>query len=162
MPRHSTRLPARPVIIVLAALALAACASNPDPELEPDAPVRIARPATPIKYGDCAEAARRAAADRELFVDRLPSPRAKESSAIPVKSMPAAVRTAKYSEVRTSVLVDTVGRADMSTFTVVKTTHPWLASSVKSAVARWTFDPAVVAGCKVPRIYNFNLHSGKR
>jgi hypothetical protein len=50
----------------------------------------------------------------------------------------------------------------MSTFTVVKTTHPWLASSVKTAVAKWKFEPAEVAGCKVPRVYNYNLHSGRR
>jgi hypothetical protein len=162
MPRHSTRASARLLAIVLASAALAACASNPDPELEPDAPARIAPPTTPIKHGDCREALRRASADHELFVDRLPAPRAKESSAIPMKSMPAAVRTAKYSEVRASVLVDTLGRADMSTFTVVKTTHPWLASSVKTAVAKWKFEPAEVAGCKVPRLYNYNLHSGKR
>jgi hypothetical protein len=162
MPRHSTRASARLLVFVLAGGALAACASNPDPELEPDAPVRIAPPTTPIKYGDCPEARRRASADRELFVDKLPAPRAKESSAIPVKSMPAAVRSAKYSEIRASVLVDTLGHADMSTFTVVKTTHPWLATSVKSALARWRFEPAEVAGCKVPRLYNYNLHSGKR
>ena len=156
------RASARRLAICLAGSALAACAANPEPELEPDAPVRIAPPSTPITFGDCVEARRRASADRELFVDRLPSPKAKESSAIPMKSMPAEVRTAKYSEVRAAVVVDTLGRADMSTFTVVATTHPWLASSVKAAVAKWKFEPAVVAGCKVPRTYNYNLHSGKR
>ena len=43
----------------------------------------------------------------------------------------------------------------MKTFEVLKTTHPWLATSFKTAVAKWTFDPAMLAGCKVPRVYHF-------
>jgi hypothetical protein len=139
---------------------MAACASNPEPGLEPETGARIAPPTTPVKRGDCAEALRRASADRELYVDRLPSPKARESSALPLKAMPAEVRAAKYSEVRTTVLIDTLGRADMSTFTVVKSTHPWLASSVKSAVARWKFEPAMLAGCRVPRVYKYSVHAG--
>jgi outer membrane biosynthesis protein TonB len=80
---------------------------------------------------------------------------------IPVRSMPAAVRRAKYSEVRVSVMVDTLGRADMSTFKVLTSTHPWLGTSVKSAVAKWTFVPAQVAGCKVPRSWKWGVTAGK-
>jgi hypothetical protein len=58
-----------------------------------------------------------------------------------------------FYEVRFQVLVDTLGRPDMKTFAVVKTTHPWLSSSVKTAVAKWKFTPAQLAGCKVPRNY---------
>ena len=47
--------------------------------------------------------------------------------------MPAAVRRAKYNDVRVSVLVDTLGKPVMRTFTVVKTTHPWLATKFKSS-----------------------------
>jgi hypothetical protein len=161
MTRHLPRASARLLALSLAAI-VAGCSSNPDPELEPDSPVRVAPPETPIAYGDCAEALRRAAAKADLYVDRLPAPKGvSEASAIPVKSMPAAVRSAKYSEVKTSVLVDTLGRADMKTFTVITATHPWLASSVKSAVAKWKFEPAQVAGCKVPRLYNYSIHAGK-
>src|SRR4051812_49988252 len=67
MPRHSSRPLARLLAVLLAA-ALPACASNPDPELEPETAARIAPPTTPIKHGDCAEALRRANADRELYV----------------------------------------------------------------------------------------------
>jgi hypothetical protein len=62
--------------------------------------------------------------------------------------------------VRINVLVDTLGKPDMSTFTVVKTTHPWLALKFKSAVTKWTFDPAQLAGCKVPRLWLGVLTSG--
>ena len=161
MFRFSTRAPARLLAFALAGAALVACAHNPDPELEPDTAARIAPPDKPIKYGDCEEALRRAAADRELYVDRLPTPKAKESSALPVKSMPDAIRAAKYSEIRTSVVVDTLGRAEMNTFTVIKSTHPWLTSNVKSAMARWKFEPAMVAGCKVPRLYKYSVHAGR-
>lgn len=139
---------------------LAACASNPDPELVPDEPVRVAPPAGAVKYGDCAEASRRAAEKPDLEVDQLPTPRAMVPAPIPVKSMPAAVRGARYNEVRVTVLVDTLGKADMHTFTVVKSTHPWLAASVRSAVAKWTFAPAELAGCKVARLYKWGATAG--
>jgi hypothetical protein len=75
--------------------------------------------------------------------------------------MPEEVRTAKYNEIRASVLIDTLGHASMHTFAVAKSTNAWLTSSVKAAVARWTFEPARLAGCKVARTYHYNLHSGK-
>lgn len=139
---------------------LAACAGNADPDLVPDQPVRIAAPMAPIKYGDCREARRRADERVDLAVDRLPSPRALVPSPLPGKSMPPEVRTAKYNAVKITVLVDTLGRADMSTFQVVRTTHPWLASSVKSAVAKWKFQPAQLAGCRVPRQFEWGATSG--
>jgi hypothetical protein len=162
MIRSSSRAMARLLACSLAVLAPAACASNPDPDLVPDQPVRIAAPMKPIKLGDCPEALRRAAADVDLTVDRLPSPRALVPAPLPVKSMPEAVRTAKYNAVKITVLVDTLGHPDMRTFAVVRTTHPWLASSVKSAVARWKFEPAQLAGCKVPRQFEWGATSGTR
>ncbi|MDB4879922.1 MAG: hypothetical protein JWL60_1368 [Gemmatimonadetes bacterium] len=143
------------------ALLLGACASNPDPELIPDSPVRIAPVQGAVKHGDCVEARRRAAEKPDLEVDQLASPRAMTPPPLPVKEMPAAVRSARYSEVRVTVLVDTLGRADMRTFAVEKTTHPWLAASVKSAVARWRFNPAELAGCKVARVYRWGATAGK-
>jgi hypothetical protein len=49
----------------------------------------------------------------------------------------------------------------MNTFTVVKTTHPWLATKFKSSISKWTFEPAQLAGCKVPRLWLGVLTSGK-
>ena len=165
MPRHHPRASARPFACLLACLLVAAasaCSSNPDPDLVPDKPVRIAGPQTPIKPGDCTEAMRRARADVDLPVDRLPSPRALVPAPLPAKSMPPEVRTAKYNAVKITVVVDTLGRPDMRTFAVVRTTHPWLASSVKSAVAKWKFEPAELAGCKVPRQFEWGATSGTR
>jgi len=114
-----------------------------------------------VAYGDCPEALRRAAARPDLDVDRLPTPKSMVPAPINVKAMPSDVRSAKYNEVRVAVLVDTLGRADMKTFTVLKATNAWLASSVKSAVGKWHFAPAELAGCKVPRLYKWGATSGK-
>lgn len=151
----------------LRALALlplfAACARNrdPEPEMVPETPVRVAPPASDVlRTGDCVEAVRRARAKPDLAVDRLAAPRASVPSALQGKSMPAAVKKAKYNEVRVTVIVEPTGKANMSSFKVLKTTHPWLASSFKTAVAKWTFDPAELAGCKVPRLWLGAITSG--
>jgi hypothetical protein len=147
----------------LALITIAACAGNPEPEPEPElvsVAVRAAPPDSGVKFGDCVEALRRAHEKTDLAVDRLASPKVSVTSALNTKTMPSAVRRAKYNEVRVSVMVDTLGKADMKTFTVVKTTHPWLADSFKAAVTKWTFDPAMLAGCKVPRIWLGVLTSG--
>jgi outer membrane biosynthesis protein TonB len=81
---------------------------------------------------------------------------------LPVKTMPADVRRARYNAVKITVLVDTLGRADMKTFNVVTSTNPWLAQSVKSAVAKWRFEPAQLAGCKVPRQFEWSATSGRK
>ena len=141
-------------------IGVAACAKNPEPELVPDEPVRLAPPVASVRHGDCPEALRRAAEKNDLDVDRLPTPRAMVPAPIAVKSMPAAVRSARYSEVRVTVLVDTLGHPDMKTFAVVRTTHPWPASSVRNAVGHWTFAPAELAGCKVPRLYKWGATAG--
>jgi hypothetical protein len=158
---RSSRARARLALSSVVALALAACASNPDPEMVPDQPVRLAAPDTPVKPGDCPEALRRASAQADVHVDRLPTPRSLVPAPLPVASMPEEVRYAKYNSVKVTVLVDTLGRADMRTFKVVKATHPWLASSVKTAVAKWKFEPAQLAGCKVPRQFEWGATSGR-
>jgi hypothetical protein len=141
----------------------AACAGNPepDPEMVPETAVRIAPPLGAVKPGDCPEAVRRALAKPDIEVDRLATPRANLGTALQDKAMPAAVRRAKYNDVRVSVLVDTLGKPNMNSFTVVKTTHPWLATKFKSSIAKWTFEPAQLAGCKVPRLWLGVLTSGK-
>ena len=62
-------------------------------------------------------------------------------------------------EVRIRVMIDTLGVADMGTFTV-KSTHPTLTRSVRSAVAKWKFVPAEVSGCRVPRNFNWGAVTG--
>jgi hypothetical protein len=119
-----------------------------------------ARPMTSanaIAPGDCVEARRRAAAQPDLDVDRPPAPI--RQSPRPFQQMPAAVRTqvAKTGAVvKVSVLVDTLGHADMKTFHVVETSHPWFAQNMRGVLARWRFTPAQLAGCKVARVYKFS------
>jgi protein TonB len=51
-----------------------------------------------------------------------------------------------------SYVVDTLGRADMSTFAVVRSSHDLFAQAVRRAVARMTFRPATVAGRAVRQL----------
>ncbi|HET9425148.1 MAG TPA: hypothetical protein VFO55_07250 [Gemmatimonadaceae bacterium] len=145
-------------LIILAGLVAACSKSVPATEAEPE--MVGARMATnlegPIARGDCREAARRAAADPNLDVEKVPAPVRMVPPAIDTRRMPRAVpdRNGWYT-VKFHVLVDTAGRPVMKTFAVDTTSHAWLGTSVKNAVARWTFTPAEVAGCKVPR--NFSL-----
>jgi hypothetical protein len=151
-------------LAVTALLALsAACAGNPepDPEMVPETPVRIAPPVGAVQPGDCPEAIRRAVAKPDIEVDRLATPHANLGTALRDNAMPVAVRRAKYNDVRVTVLIDTLGKPVMNTFTVVKTTHPWLATKFKSSISKWTFEPAQLAGCKVPRLWLGVLTSGK-
>jgi hypothetical protein len=150
------------LLLVGTCLISGACASSgtADPEMIPDEPVRVAPSPMAVKFGDCREALRRAAEKPDLDVDRLPTPRTMVPAPIPAQSMPAAVRGAKYNAVRVTVLVDTLGRPDMRTFTVLRATNSWLSTSVRNAVAKWSFTPAELAGCKVPRLYKWGASAG--
>ena len=162
MTRHAERAPARLLALSLSLLLAAACASHSDPGLVPDQPVRTAGADAPVMRGDCATALRRVAERPNAYVDRLPSPKQLVPAPLPLKTMPADVRRAHYNAVKITVLVDTLGRADMKTFTVVTSTHPWLAQSVRNAVAKWRFVPAELAGCKVPRRFEWSATSGHK
>jgi hypothetical protein len=152
MPRYLTAL------IVLAA----ACAKAPAPETAPTVaaapqPVRIA-PADPadqpVAPGDCAEAMRRAIAKPDLTVDRLPAPVVAKPAALqrPPRS---ALNKDGSATINVDVLIDTLGKADMKTFKVVKSSSKWLTENVRSVLPKWRFSPAELAGCKVPRVYHF-------
>jgi hypothetical protein len=137
----------------------AACARNPAPEAVPQlaAPVseaRIAPADEPVAAGDCAEATRRALERPDLVVDRIPAPVVAKPPALqrPPRS---ALRRDGSADVKVDVLIDTLGRADMRTFKVVSASSDWLARNVKSVIGKWTFSPAELAGCKVPRTYHF-------
>jgi hypothetical protein len=135
-----------------AALLLGAgCAQNPSPEAEV---VQQARIAGPIKPGDCVEARRRAALEPDLDVDQLPTPVAMKPA--PFRNVPvSALRKDGSAEIKIDVLVDTLGRADLATFKVVKVSNRWFSQNVRGVIGKWTFTPALLAGCKVPRIYHF-------
>ena len=134
---------------VLTTLACSGGRAAPDPSVKP---VRVAAPDPVVT---CAEWVRRAVADPEIAVERVPSPVAFEPAPIPKRLPKGVVGKDGKAEVRIRVLVDTLGTADMKTFTVVKSTHPTLTRSVRTAVAKWKFVPAEVSGCKVPRNFNW-------
>lgn len=149
----------RRVIFITTAMIAAAC-SKPAPEPEPEITVqpavnaRVAPADQPVAAGDCAEAMRRALDKPDLAVDRIPSPVVTKPAALQ-KPPRTALRKDGSADVKVDVLIDTLGKADMSTFKVVTTSHPWLANNVKSVIGKWTFEPAQLAGCKVPRLYHF-------
>jgi hypothetical protein len=141
---------------------IAACSHPPEtdsdvvPAVVPETLVgaRIAPAEQPVAQGDCPEALRRAAAKPDLDVDRLPSPVVAKPAAL--QRVPkSALRKDGSADVKVDVLVDTLGKADMTTFKVVTTSSAWLATNVKTVIAKWTFSPAELAGCKVPRVYHF-------
>jgi hypothetical protein len=135
---------------LLAALA-AACASSSQPESRP---VRVAGMAQPLKYGDCPEARRLAAEKPDLEVDRIPSPIAQKPPVL--TNVPPGVVGVKGAVIKADVVIDTLGRADMTTFRIVQSSHPWLSANVRTSVGKWKYTPAELAGCKVARVYHFS------
>ena len=144
--------PGQIVSLILAALALAGCThSSATPDLVPEQGVRIAGPLT---QGDCVEARRRASLQPDLEVERLPAPVAMKPA--PFQRMPeSALRKDGSAEIKIDVVVDTLGRADLKTFKVVKVSNKWFAENVRGIIGKWTFTPALLAGCRVPRVYHF-------
>jgi hypothetical protein len=116
-----------------------------------------------IAWGDCAEANRQASVRPDLEVDSLPRPVSQRPA--PFAKMPPAVQQeihTKGSSVKVNVVVDTLGRPVMGTFTVVESSHPWLAQNLKRSIPSWRFRAARLAGCKVARVYRFSATSRPR
>jgi hypothetical protein len=109
-----------------------------------------------LAHGDCPAARRLAAANPSLDVDRNPAPVAMKPAILQRGTIPAGVITAKGAVIKADVIIDTLGRADMRTFKVIKSSHPWLTAQVKSAIPKWRYTPAELAGCKVARVYHFS------
>jgi len=143
-------------LVVLAA----ACSQNPSPNVtpevtpEPVSNVRVAPTEQPVAPGDCAEALRRAAAKPDLTVDQIPSPVIAKPAALQ-KLPKKALRADGSADVKIDVLIDTLGKAVMKTFTLVSASNPLLVDNVKGVISKWTFSPAQLAGCKIPRVYHF-------
>jgi hypothetical protein len=117
----------------------------------------------PVAYRDCAEANRRAALEPDLDVDSIPRLVTQRPRAF--AAMPDSVRRAispTGSVVKANVVVDTLGRPVMKTFTVVESTHPWLARNLQQSMPTWRFRAARLAGCKVPRMFKFSATSKPR
>src|SRR5690242_6001201 len=115
-------------ILCAAASFLAACAHASNPVLQPETSARIA---DPLRPGDCLEARRRAALQPDLEVDRLPAPVVMRPA--PFRDVPtSALRKDGSAEIKIDVLVDTLGRADLGTFKVVKVSNKWFTTNVRS------------------------------
>jgi hypothetical protein len=148
--------------LVPLSILLAACSQAPSPNVAPDpvivpetvSNIRVAPTEQPVAQGDCVEALRRAAAKPDLAVDRIPAPVVAKPAALQ-KLPKAALRKDGSADVKIDVLVDTLGKADMKTFTVVSASSPLLVASVRGVIGKWTFSPAELAGCKVPRVFHF-------
>jgi hypothetical protein len=150
MPRHAL------AIVVLHCLTGCGVAAT-TPAATDARPVQVAPPEPELT---CAQWVARAVEKPDLEVDRVPEPLAYDPPPIPKRLPPGTVGKDGKAEVRIQVLVDTLGKADMRTFTVLKSSHPRLTTSVKTAVGKWTFRPAEVKGCKVPRTFNWAAVSG--
>ena len=151
----ATRLPVSALISLL--VGSAACSGGRAAVDETVKPVRMAAPDPVVT---CSEWVQRAVADPEITVERVPEPIAFDPAPIPRRLPKGVVGKDGKAEVRIRVLIDTLGAADMRTFAVVKSTHPTLTKSVRSAVAKWKFVPAEVGGCKVPRNFNWAAVTG--
>lgn len=150
-------LPALRTTTALAALAtLAACAGAPAPQPEPEIRnARVAPAEAPLQYGDCVEARRRLDASPEMNVDRVPEPLAMRPA--PFQKVPAKAWNKDGSAVvKVEVMVDTLGRPEMSTFRTVEVSNAWFAQNLRAVIPRWKFEPASLAGCKVRRVYRFS------
>jgi hypothetical protein len=148
MPRLGLALP------FLAALTTA-CASSSSSESE-YRPVRVAGMVKPVARGDCPEARRRAAENPSLDVDRIPAPIAMKPAVLEPGMIPPGVVGPKGAVIKADVIIDTLGRADMRTFKIVRSSHPWLSAHIRNAIPKWRYTPAELAGCKIARVYHFS------
>jgi len=110
----------------------------------------------------CVIARENAAADPRLEVERVPTPTAMTPPPIRRNPPRGALRPDGSSILRVEVLVDTLGKPDMTTFKVLESTSAWLTTGAQQAIARWTFEPALLYGCKVARYYQFSASSPPR
>lgn len=147
--------------LAVAALTAAACSSHtPTPAPVPE-PVVEALAGSDLCYLVQEEAAKHP----DLNVDRAPDVVKYEPKPLqpPRGGYPRnVIRRDGTTKVKVSVVVDTLGKADMATFTVLETTHPWLASSLKAAIPKWDFTPAYKNGCRVAGLWVFTAAPGQK
>lgn len=100
--------------------------------------------------------------DPRLEVERVPTPVKMEPPPIKRPVPPAVLRRSRGDTIKAEVLVDTVGRPDMTTFAMLQSPEGWYTTNLKAAIAQWTFEPALRNGCKVPRYHLFTVSLGRR
>ncbi|MBA3853877.1 MAG: hypothetical protein C0503_05645 [Gemmatimonas sp.] len=152
MPTHFLK----PMAALAAVLTIAACASR---TAEPE--TRNAQVLAP-PADSCVLAREDAALNPRLDVERVPTPVRMQPPPIRTPVPRTAVRRDGSSSLKVEVLVDTLGKPDMTTFSVIESTSAWLTTGARNAIAQWTFEPALLNGCKVPRYYQFVATSPPR
>ena len=110
----------------------------------------------------CVTAREDAKLDPRLEVERVPTPLAMTPRPIRQPVPRNVLRRDGSSVIRVEVLVDTLGKPDMTTFMVLESSNAWFANGAKAAIAKWTFNPALRNGCKVSRYYQFSASSPAR
>lgn len=160
VPSHAraSRLPALGTVttLVIAGLAVAACAAGPKRPTATDAQL-LAPPAD-----RCVLAREDARLNPRLDVERVSSPVKMDPTPIRRPVPRTALNRDGSSVIKVEVLVDTLGRPDMTTFRVIESSNVWFTNGAKAAIAKWTFDPAYRNGCKVARYYQFAASSAAR
>jgi hypothetical protein len=139
--------------VFAAAIAIAACAN----------PARRPAPVPPANSDMCYLVSAEVAKHPSMDVDRAPAVVKYDPKPLlrPKGGYPRGViRSDGTTKVKVSVVVDTTGKADMATFTVVETTHPWLATNLKGLIPKWTFTPAEKSGCHVAGLWVFTAAPG--
>lgn len=142
------------LVLVATTVVAAACASKPKTDVVTNARPMTAAEAA-IKPGDCVEARRRAAQQVDLEVDRLPELVSGPRPFVPTPTSVQADIDRHGMSFKADVVIDTLGKARVSTLRVVETSNEWFPRNLKALLPRMTFSPAQLAGCKVERVYKF-------
>ncbi|MDE3217499.1 MAG: M56 family metallopeptidase, partial [Gemmatimonadota bacterium] len=113
--------------------------------------------ASPLK-GDTAASAMAPARDSTHFVAFKVQQQAKLVPGAVLPRYPDILRAANVEgNVVAQFVVDTNGRADLSSFRVVRSTHELFTAAVKNAVASWSFTPAQADGRPVRQLYDVSV-----
>ena len=141
------------LILPAAALLLGACAKSKEDVATNVRPMTAAEAA--IQPGDCVEARRRASAEPDLTVDRLPELVSGPKPFVPTPASVQADIDKNGMSFKADVVVDTLGKARVGTLKVHETSNEWFPRNLKALLPRMKFSPAMLAGCKVERVYKF-------
>jgi hypothetical protein len=144
-----------PLAIVVVAAACAACAKKPEPDVNARPMTAAEVAAAKVQPGDCVEARRRAAIKSDLEVDRLPELVSGPRPFTPTPTSVTADIEKNGMSFKANVVIDTLGRARVSTLKVLETSNEWFPRNLKALLPRMRFSPAMLAGCKVDRVYLF-------
>jgi hypothetical protein len=143
-------------ILLCGAVALAACGKKSETVTNARPMTASEAAASKVQPGDCVEARRRAAADNDLDVDRLPTLVSGPRLFTPTPSSVKADIDKNGMRFKADVVVDTLGKARVETLKIAETTNEWFPRNLKALLPRMKFSPAMLAGCKVERVYKFN------